>query len=292
MQDEGSVAVSEGGTARVWLAENDLVTLTSLDGPIRPIGVSTHSTAAGFEEVKGALGLASQATVSSDSSSITGSEAFPVPYLDDFESSNISQPGRYWYDEMGAFEIAYESGRTGNKVLRQVVTIQPMIWNDAAKHGPQTFLGDGSFSTHRANSAGGGSDGTGVKLAFDLRLEVDGLQLLLIGGPFFVVGTDGRWQWDPSGGARGMNHAVSQMSTGQGVTQGKGRQQGICSGMRVNEWSRVEYMVTAEWAAVALGGKLLVNDTSYRCRGAWKLTLRLSRYAPAAIDNLAISRIR
>jgi hypothetical protein len=62
-------------------------------------------------------------------------------------------------------------------------------------------------------------------------------------------------------------------------------------GLRLNEWSTVEYTVAAGWAGVVLDGRLLVNDTSYRCPGAWKLTLRLSRYAKASIDDIAISHV-
>jgi len=67
--------------------------------------------------------------------------SIPLPLSDDFESYAISQEAKWWSDQIGAFEVHYESGSSGNKVMRQMVPELPIGWSDQGSNGPMTLLG-------------------------------------------------------------------------------------------------------------------------------------------------------
>lgn len=52
---------------------------------------------------------------------------FPLPYVQNFDSEELSAPPRLWYDQMGAWQIAPNPSGDG-KVMRQVVPIWPDCW--------------------------------------------------------------------------------------------------------------------------------------------------------------------
>lgn len=70
---------------------------------------------------------------------------FPLPYFEDFENSTIYQPGKYFYDQMGAWEIDQSKSVNHGKVLRQVVPTFPVVWGYSSatpttKFGPNMLL--------------------------------------------------------------------------------------------------------------------------------------------------------
>jgi len=67
--------------------------------------------------------------------------SLPLPFFDDFESYEISKEGKYWSDQIGSFEVHYESGASGNKVMRQMVPELPIGWGDGGSYGPVTLNG-------------------------------------------------------------------------------------------------------------------------------------------------------
>ena len=72
--------------------------------------------------------------------------SFPLPHTDDFESKPISQEAALLADQIGAFEVHYESrggveGSSGNKVMKQMVPQLPIGWSDSGTNGPMTLIG-------------------------------------------------------------------------------------------------------------------------------------------------------
>ena len=55
---------------------------------------------------------------------------FPLPYQDAFEEVQVSQEAKYFADQIGAYEVHYETGQSGNKVMRQMVPALPIGWSD------------------------------------------------------------------------------------------------------------------------------------------------------------------
>eukprot|EP00928_Gymnodinium_smaydae_P044536 TRINITY_DN29700_c0_g1_i1.p1 TRINITY_DN29700_c0_g1~~TRINITY_DN29700_c0_g1_i1.p1 ORF type:complete len:868 (+),score=181.75 TRINITY_DN29700_c0_g1_i1:35-2638(+) len=67
------------------------------------------------------------------------SPSVPLPYSDDFENYTESQEGKWWSDQIGAFEVHKSDG--GSKVMRQMVPQLPIGWSDHGSNGPLTVLG-------------------------------------------------------------------------------------------------------------------------------------------------------
>ncbi|CAE8624763.1 unnamed protein product, partial [Polarella glacialis] len=67
--------------------------------------------------------------------------SMPLPYSDDYEGYKVSQEGKWWSDQIGAFEVHYESGSAGNKVMRQMVPQLPIGWSDHGSNGPVSLMG-------------------------------------------------------------------------------------------------------------------------------------------------------
>lgn len=54
---------------------------------------------------------------------------------------SLSQEAKYFADQIGAYEVHYESGEAGNKVLKQMVPALPIGWSDHGSNGPMTLIG-------------------------------------------------------------------------------------------------------------------------------------------------------
>ena len=63
-----------------------------------------------------------------------------------FDAEVLHSPPRYWYDQMGAWEVAAATrqgsaqGQGHNQVMRQVTPVWPDCW-DYSCAGPTTFFG-------------------------------------------------------------------------------------------------------------------------------------------------------
>ena len=53
----------------------------------------------------------------------------------------LSQEAKYFADQIGAYEVHYERGEAGNKVLKQMVPALPIGWSDHGSNGPMTLIG-------------------------------------------------------------------------------------------------------------------------------------------------------
>eukprot|EP00055_Hartaetosiga_balthica_P002301 m.3499 g.3499 ORF g.3499 m.3499 type:complete len:823 (+) comp2079_c0_seq1:3832-6300(+) len=64
---------------------------------------------------------------------------FPLPYSNDFSEVAESQEGKYFADQIGAFEV--HADESGNKRMVQMVPELPIGWSDHGSRGPMTLIG-------------------------------------------------------------------------------------------------------------------------------------------------------
>jgi len=67
------------------------------------------------------------------------SPSFPLPHLDDFQSTGDSKNAAYFSDQIGSFEI--HTSDDGRKSLKQMVPELPIGWSDGGSNGPMTLIG-------------------------------------------------------------------------------------------------------------------------------------------------------
>jgi hypothetical protein len=67
------------------------------------------------------------------------SAGFPLPYMDDFEETQLKHTPKYLSDQNGAFEVQPCVGRQG-RCLEQVITTKPIPWGPMPD--PYTLAGD------------------------------------------------------------------------------------------------------------------------------------------------------
>lgn len=77
------------------------------------------------------------------------SAPFPLPYMDDFESTPIGHAARYLSDQDGAFEVHPCRKRTG-KCLEQVITVKPIPWGPLPD--PFTLAGDEAWKDYSVSA--------------------------------------------------------------------------------------------------------------------------------------------
>ena len=70
--------------------------------------------------------------------------SFPLPYIQIFDDEHAPSPPKFWYDQMGAWEIASEAHGSNNQVMRQVSPVWPACWGYSCT-GPTTFFGAQEF---------------------------------------------------------------------------------------------------------------------------------------------------
>jgi len=71
--------------------------------------------------------------------------AFPLPYVDDFEKTDLRRAPRYLSDQDGAFEVQPCDGRPG-RCLEQVISIKPIPWGPMPD--PFTLAGDVTWTDY------------------------------------------------------------------------------------------------------------------------------------------------
>jgi len=106
--------------------------------------------------------------------------AFPIPYVDNFDSSAISSPPKYFYDQMGAWEIQKSTTPSRGNVMRQVVPIWPVCWGYSCS-GPATYFGDESFNA--------------VTISMDVFMEDKCAIIMGTGKLTFWAATNGTWSF-------------------------------------------------------------------------------------------------
>lgn len=127
------ISVSADGVVRIWVHPEEVLTLTTLT-------------------TGGSITIESPPKA-----------PFPLPYTQSFDDERIGVPARFWYDQMGAWEIQdspYGDVATRGKVMRQVVPVFPQCWGYLCE-SPSTSLGPSSFKGN-------------ITVSLDVRLEGHG----------------------------------------------------------------------------------------------------------------------
>ena len=153
------LSVGADGTATLLVGVDELFTITTL-------------TAGG----KGAKAIAPAAP-------------FPVPYAQPYDDESVGAPPRYWYTQMGAFEVqpSPDGDAARGHVMRQVSPVWPVEWQPSLE-GPTSFFGPSDF-------------GADLQVSLDVRLEDHGSLSLAFEGKgkaasdfqTATVNTDGSW---------------------------------------------------------------------------------------------------
>ncbi len=193
------------------------------------------------------------------------SAPFPVPYRQPFDDEAEWAPPRFWYDQMGAWEVQTWPGQwpaqpaggevtpntapnkvpnmAPNKVMRQVVPQWPECWGYSCT-GPTTYLGPGDFHEDLA-------------VSFALQLEARAALTLQGDAAFHLVlnASSGQWALDDAHGG-GLSLALHQ-------------------------WHQVTLALGASWVAATVDGTLLANVTSRRQRQR----VRAAQAAQGQCDN-------
>lgn len=175
--------------------------------------------------------------------------AFPIPYSDLFDTDAVPRPGRYWYDQMGAWAITATNDKSHGQVLQQITPDWPVCWGYSCA-APTTYFGDGSFQN--------------VSFALDVELPA-GTTLTLEAEPTsssLSISTSGDWKF--------------------------GGQSGSVS-FPADSWHRVELARGTGWAAATFDGSVLANVSVSDASKTWRLKASLNQYVAANFDNLAVT---
>ena len=113
-----TLAIGSDGTVKVTVHQEEVLTLTTLTTGSKGVARSPSSPGA----------------------------PFPLPYMQSFDVEAVHSPPKYWYDQMGAWEVAHAARGHGisvdddNQVMRQVVPVWPACWGYSCS-GPTTYFG-------------------------------------------------------------------------------------------------------------------------------------------------------
>jgi len=69
---------------------------------------------------------------------------FPLPYADNFSKYEVGSEADFFADQAGSFEIVANSGRAGNRTLRQMVNQKPCVWQ--GDETPLAVIGDPNWT--------------------------------------------------------------------------------------------------------------------------------------------------
>jgi O-glycosyl hydrolase len=197
------------------------------------------------------------------------STPFPLPYSDDFESTELKRAPRFLSDQDGAFEAHPCIGRKG-RCLEQVITVKPIPWGPIPD--PFTLAGDVSWSDYR--------------VAADFHLGGDGPVTLMGRIDSADVFKDGKALY-PSG------YVLSMKPDGKwtlSATVFKAGTHELASGTEpvlAGKWHHAELQFKGAQISAVCDGKVLVtvSDTTHP-HGMFALGTGWNR---VQFDNLAVT---
>jgi galactosylceramidase len=129
--------------------------------------------------------LTTLSTGSKGAHTIPPATPFPLPFKQSFDDESISAPPKYWYDQMGAWEIVKSNTSARGQVMRQVVPVWPACWGYSCT-GPTTYFGPSSFNSS-------------TRISFDLLLE-DHAAITIAAGAALVLNTSSAWSFQDEKG--------------------------------------------------------------------------------------------
>ena len=182
--------------------------------------------------------------------------SFPLPFTQIFDDEQIPSPPKFWYDQMGAFEIAAEAHGSNNQVMRQVSPVWPACWGYSCT-GPTTYFGAQEFQTT-----------TVLHVSIDVKLETEDAAFTLFAGSVGVT-LNSR-----NGGS---------FNVGNG-TKGTAM-------FTVGTWHTVELSMVANGLLNAtLDGVLLGSSTNVPSDKGLYFKVQFDSYIYAQLDNWKISQ--
>lgn len=192
--------------------------------------------------------------------SVPSPSPFPLPFVQIFDDESVPSPAKFWYDQMGAWEIAAEEHGSNNQVMRQVSTVWPACWGYSCT-GPTSYFGAQEF-----NASGNLTAWIDVKLerddaAFTLSVEnggktIHGVTLDSRNGGSFTIVPDG--------------------------SKGK-------ANFNVGQWHTVELRMSETSADVLLDGAVIGTGDGPGSRSFY-FKMQLDSYVYAQMDNWRIAR--
>jgi Glycosyl hydrolase family 59/Domain of Unknown Function (DUF1080) len=194
--------------------------------------------------------------------------AFPLPYVDSFEDTDMARAPRYLSDQDGAFEAHPCMSRTG-RCLEQVITLKPIPWGPLPD--PFTLAGDVKWSDYR--------------IAADILLNGNGPVTLMGRIDSADVFKDDKARW-PSGyvlsiepGGKWTLTTSAYKSATRELATGSVR-------LSAGKWHHAELAFKANQISVSLDGKTIANitDTSHP-HGMFAVGTGWNR---AQFDNLSV----
>ena len=209
--------------------------------------------------------------------------SFPLPYTDDFQSKPISQEAPLLADQIGAFEVHFEShggveGSAGNKVMKQMVPQLPIGWSDSGTNGPMTLIGmrewqDISLSvdfklppTAHASAAG------------CVATRVDQMWL---NGIVFCLASTGSWNLTVGGPQLGKGPRDGQLIVGGRLPQAPG----------LDKWVTVELSTVDSKASVSVNGAFVLQGQAIRNIDTGFGAIGANDWFAIEYDNLSIKQV-
>lgn len=199
---------------------------------------------------------------------------FPKKFSDNFDDTPDHHPPRYWFDQMGAWEVQPNPKGSG-KVMRQVATVWPVCWGYSCS-GPKTMFAPDTFQN--------------TKVTFDILMEDDAKFMI----NDLEVWTNGTWTFGIHSG-----HADFRKDTWHTIkyTFKEGMEAVHLDGHFLAQ----NQTVTEVWSSAVVeegqkfnnfqrtaGSVFLEEGARPLSYGHAGLKMALSRYVHASVDNLKI----
>lgn len=186
-------------------------------------------------------------------------------------------------DQIGAYEVHYETGKSGNKVLKQMVPALPIGWSDHGSNGPMTLIGmrewaDLTIKVSFKLPESGATACIGSRVdqmwrnGIVLCVDATGTYNLTVGGPTLPkVGPDGK-----TSQAETEPEQVSYVS-GAADTQ-----------VGVGSWHVLGLTTVGTTASGSLDGKTLFTDTAIRGLDTGFAALGMNDWFAVEFDDFSI----
>lgn len=208
---------------------------------------------------------------------------FPLPFVENMEEVEPSQESKYFADQIGAYEVHYETGESGNKVLKQMVPALPIGWSDHGSNGPMTLIGmrewadvsiKVSFKLPEADAAAciGSRVEQMWKDGIVLCVDAAGAYNLTIGGPALP-------KVNPDGSKASWAEPV-QVSYVSGVAKTQ---------VGVGSWHVLELTTIGTTATGSLDGKALFTDKAIRGMDTGFAAIGMNDWFAVEFDDFSVN---
>ncbi|GEM_PF-776393 len=200
----------------------------------------------------------------------TKHEQIPLPYAENFEDTEMVKNPRYFTPVNGSFEVQPCKGGRDGKCYQQMITQQPINWNDTGDMPPTSMFGDPRWW----------SDYT---LQSDVYLEEPGYVELIgrvsgqlgwtpyLGGYHFQIGSDGWKLYNEDSPSK----TVTPIDSGDTAIQ-------------PGTWHTLALKLRANRIELQLDGKTLTSvESAGQLQG--NVALRASKWQRAQFDNVIVT---